>query len=436
MAIKKIFIKSVFLVVILISILVLSVKLLFDFREIKSFEYSIAEGAGVVIRLDADRIFRKVAVNAITHPGYYLKDDNDSIQDELDEYGIKIPGNVFIYSLEQYPGSYYLCLPVENATKAGEFIKHFLRSDNLISDRGVLKCVSGDSTLEAAVKRNRMILAYHVENQLHGPSASEMLKSKFRSLKSDPFLWELKDHEADLLIMGANEFHEINFENGLISWKGRVSDRSPTESINALKEFGERKQGSVRKLLTHITEVVLGNDDAVALNSLFDQDIQDLDVYINGTTFKTIDFNQTEISNLSANSQQPEPKIKMPAIQFMMVTDSSPDTGLVNKDDKYDLMPLFGLKSMNSAKDTILVGNIPEFQIEKFDNDNTLLDIDIDFDSWSDSVDLPINALLLKYISRLDFEVIRESKMYQVSGVIQMDNKDINSFVVLQDVVE
>ncbi|MCX2743090.1 hypothetical protein OO013_04395 [Mangrovivirga sp. M17] len=429
--------RLVSLVVLILIVLVLCIKLLFDFRKIKSFETAIAKDAGVIIRLNTDKIFRKVTVNAILHPGYYLSsDDPDSLQDQLSDHGILLPGNVFIFSLEQYPGSYYMNLPYEDHDKASAFVKKLIKTDTLIPYEGILSGVSEDGTLQAALKNNRFIIAYHVENQLHGPSAAEMFDEEYLDLNSDPVLQAVKKSRADLLIYGEKERHEINFNNGEITWKGTMMTRATTEAFSAIKDIGQRKQGSIRKLLTHITGVVIGNDDAVALNKLFEKDIHDLDIYIGGTTRLLTEKSENNFSELNGFSSLSNDYRVLPAIQFRMISSDKHDTTFIDEEDKYDFIPLFRLDPLKPYSDTVLLSNMPELQVEKFEVNNKFLDLNIDFDSWSDSVDLPVGENLFDDLSYLNFEIIKESDQYYLSGHIRMDNKSINSFVILQDLVE
>ncbi|QCK16793.1 hypothetical protein DCC35_19675 [Mangrovivirga cuniculi] len=418
-------------------VLVLCVKLLFDFRRIKSFETAIAKDAGVIIRLNTDKIFRKVTLNAVLHPKYYLSsDDPDSLQDQLSDHGILLPGNVFIFSLEKYPGSYYMNLPYEDHDKASVFVKKLIKADTLIPYEGVLSGVSEDGTLQAALKNKRFIIAYHVQNQVRGPSAAEMFDVEYMNLNDDSKLQAIKRFNSDLLIFGENEHHEINFNNGEITWKGTVISRATAEAFSTIRDVGQRKKGSIRKLLTHITGEVMGNDDAVALNSLFEKNIHDIDIRVGGTIEVSDYKTNTKPAVMSNEFSSSENTSLMPAIQVRMISDGQVDTTLVDEEDEYDLFPLLGLDPLEPFSDTIHVSNMPEMQMERFNANNNFFDLDIDFDSWSDSVDLPVRKNLFKDLSYLDFEVVKESNQYYLTGTIKMDNNSINSFVILQDLVE
>ena len=74
----------------------------FKYRQIQANNVSIPVSTNALLKINVDELYKTIAVSYIKHPNQYSGADKKGIKEKVNDLktGLKIPANVYIYSLK------------------------------------------------------------------------------------------------------------------------------------------------------------------------------------------------------------------------------------------------------------------------------------------------------------------------------------------------
>ena len=114
-------------VVIILSLLIFFLGT-FKYRQYKANGVSIPKNATSLVKLNVDEIYKSIAANLISNPGYYFKSDtNKSTKPKFEDFdhGLKIPASIYLYTLKNQPKTAFFS---RFEIKELDHFEHFLLS--------------------------------------------------------------------------------------------------------------------------------------------------------------------------------------------------------------------------------------------------------------------------------------------------------------------
>ncbi|MFD2288438.1 hypothetical protein GJU39_04065 [Pedobacter petrophilus] len=126
--------------VIILSLLIFFVAL-FKYRQYQANQVSIPRNAVSVLKISVDEVFKSLAANLISNPGFYLK-SNDKQKPTTGRSklasGLKIPASIYFYFLQNQPKTaVFTRLEIKSLIDFESFIKHTLGFKILKKQNGI-----------------------------------------------------------------------------------------------------------------------------------------------------------------------------------------------------------------------------------------------------------------------------------------------------------
>lgn len=126
-------------------------------RDIKSYDNTIPDQAKTVLKIRIDQLIRNSIIENILDPAeWFRKRDSTIISiSERKGSGISIPANLFIFNLEEIPGSWFTILTIKDDELASQFLQDRMKMTKTDSSY-----YTNNRNLEAAMVKNRLLIGY------------------------------------------------------------------------------------------------------------------------------------------------------------------------------------------------------------------------------------------------------------------------------------
>lgn len=225
--------------VVLISLLIFFVGT-FKYRQFKASQISIPKNTTALIKISVDEMYKSLALNMITHPGFYLKSDlkKDSLSKiNKFDHGLKIPSSIYLYTIRDQPTTaLFSRLIIDDFKKFELFIKNTLKLQ-LSKKDGLNHGKSNLGNLEVLYNGDNAAIVFSNEAGKYVASLTEILNQKNQiALKGSKFKFiaQSTDHIA---FYSLTNNASINFEKGLLKFNNEFL----SEAIVPQKKPAHRK---------------------------------------------------------------------------------------------------------------------------------------------------------------------------------------------------
>lgn len=207
--------------VILLSLLIFFVGT-FKYRQYKASQILIPKNTTTLIKISVDEMYKSLALNMITHPGFYLKPDlkKDSLsKTNKFDHGLKIPSSIYLYTIQDQPTTaLFSRLIIDDFNKFELFIKNTLKLQ-LSKKDGLNHGKSKLGNLAVLYNADNAAIVFSNEAGKYVATLTEILNQKNQiQLEKSKFKYisQSTDHIA---FYNIKNNASINFEKGLLKFE-------------------------------------------------------------------------------------------------------------------------------------------------------------------------------------------------------------------------
>lgn len=202
----------------------------FKYRQYSANQVSIPKNTSSIIKISIDEIYKSLAFNMISNPGFYLKSDlkkNTETKISKFDHGLKIPASIYFYTIKNQPKT---AIFSRFEIKKLYLFEHFLLStlhmviDNSEKDGIYSKSENGN----IAVYYNRKYAAIVISNEVANfeQALKDILNQKdFEKIDKHKF-GELKNSTEHLSFADGAQFATLNFNSGAINFNNELTSKS------------------------------------------------------------------------------------------------------------------------------------------------------------------------------------------------------------------
>jgi len=414
-----------------------------------SYENAIHGDAGLIIKIDRNQLIRKIGLNTLSNPGYYFKaDEKDSLEiddKEGRDNGFDTRANVFIFSLNEEPLTFYTNFEVTDSAALKTFLddKFGMRSfeDSESSSIGM----SSDKRLLAAFTRRRLVLSYAVEKRHNLKIIGQILQKKGMLNTDDSRISRFKDFKDDVVFLNNEVAGSLNFNDGVVNLSASlnkmggysISDQSRVAAVDTLCSIHLALAGNF--LPDHFKPFTV-NDIRIPLDSIMGTYQGYLEFKMAGkvTQADTIvtyeyddNFEKIEVKTLQEK--------EVPGLSLMMKANAAEMQQLLSyrnivKENEInrDIFPLMKL-NFKTEENTVRISNNEIKHLSPISDSDNVFFLFSDFSKLRSESGIPIPEELLKDLRKLEIYGSRVGDKIKVEGKLVLDNKDINALMQLMD---
>jgi len=211
-----------------------------EVRKYKSYQHRIHTDAAFIVKIDADKLYRTLAIDYLGNSSHYRNKKGEAINSGLD-----IPANIFIYTVHSKSLQTYFCsFPVADTTALKAFIRKELGIAQLKNTGKYLKGTSANGQITVAFNSHTFAAGYSFKKENINDILEDLLNGQNLLTDKDPKLEKLKALNAHLAYVsegytGTGEFKDGSIHlQGDFNFKGlnvdgkvfnhRVFDKNPT----------------------------------------------------------------------------------------------------------------------------------------------------------------------------------------------------------------
>lgn len=207
-----------------ILLLLLVVYGYFSWRKYNAFKDAVHADAALIIKIDADQLYFKLAMDYLGNPSYYNEQAKKST-----ESGLNIPAQVFIYTVKSKSAQAYFCtLPVADL----QALKIFLRKKmGITAFRDMGRYVSGtsaDGRLTVAYNAHTFTAGYALNKENVADIIVDLLERKNLLSDQDPRMTRLKALDQDLAYIAGAHTGTGEFRDGSLHIEGDFNLKGTT----------------------------------------------------------------------------------------------------------------------------------------------------------------------------------------------------------------
>jgi len=198
----------------------------FKYRQIQANKISIPTSATALLKINVDELYKTIAISYIKHPNQYTGGDKKGIKDKIEDLktGLKIPANIYIYTLaEKAKTTFFSSLEITDTLAFNRFIEKNTFLPLMKKESGFFQ--SKDSTISILFNKSNAVLAFSPQKEqvktvltdiLNKKNIVKIGESKFNNLVN------LTDH---LVFQDSNNLCKISFTDGKISFSNEFINK-------------------------------------------------------------------------------------------------------------------------------------------------------------------------------------------------------------------
>jgi len=191
----------------------------FKYRQIQANNISIPDSTNALLKINVDELYKTIAVSYVKHPSQYSGADKKGIKEKVDDLntGLKIPANIYIYSLNgKAKTTFFSTFEIADTLAFHRFIQKKSALPLIKKDRNFFQ--SKDSTFCVLFNKTTAALAYTPQKEqlkivlqaiLDKKNMVKLGDSQFKRLAS------LSDHVS---FQNTENYSKINFTDGKINF--------------------------------------------------------------------------------------------------------------------------------------------------------------------------------------------------------------------------
>ncbi|TCD08529.1 hypothetical protein EZ449_11840 [Pedobacter frigidisoli] len=421
----------------------------FKYRQYQANEVSIPKNATSLVKISIDEIYKSLAANMISNPGFYFQLDKKATAENKEnkfDTGLKIPASIYCYTIEGKPKTaIFSRLAISDFQEFSNFIRNTLKL-NITKASGLnlaqnnlknFTILFNDEYAAIVITAQRDEFETVLKDILNERNFIKVGDSKFNVIKKST------DH---LAFIDKDNKGYINFENGEINFDNEFLSKT---IIPAKKPFYRKfNTESAVSFWLNANFAKADNKTYKLKNASLERDSL-LKYYKGYLDFEWINTTQQTDSVITYEYNDDFEKVEKISLQkravpkFILNISADAvglknylnqkniikqDTALVNK----AVFPLYKVFVGGDTKQLTLSTK----KYDKTDKNNLpsndFLSINIDFIKVNKQISLPFFTNSFKSLSRLDIKgkVIENGKI-KVDGKLELVNKDINSLYQL-----
>lgn len=194
------------------------------YRQKQSYQQYIPGKTSALFRINVDGMLCSIIGNAVLNPSYYFRSEKEANErnSALKNMGIRIPANIFFFSVEPYEETFFSVFKISNLNEFKQYIKGTFKATIATTDSVVFKGASADGRLCFMFTKEQVALSvsasktkpFHILNNL-------IQKHDLISVENSPFYPAIKA-EDELVYVSKGTIVKAKFEKGAFSLKGDI----------------------------------------------------------------------------------------------------------------------------------------------------------------------------------------------------------------------
>ena len=198
----------------------------FKYRQIQANNVSIPVSTDALLKINVDELYKTIAVSYVKHPSQYSGADKKGIKEKVDDLntGLKIPANIYIYSLNRKAKTtFFSTFEIADTLAFNRFIqkKSFLpltkKDSNFFQSK--------DSTIYILFNKTTVAFAYTPQKEQVKTTLVEILNRKNMIKVGESRFKQLVNHSDHISFQNTGNFSKINFTDGKISFSNEFINK-------------------------------------------------------------------------------------------------------------------------------------------------------------------------------------------------------------------
>lgn len=175
--------------------------------------------AELIIKVDTDRLYSTLVMDYLSNPSYYQNKSIDSI-----ESGLKIPAQVFVYTVKSKSDQTYFCtLPVADTVLLKSFIKQKLGITTVKNMGQYITGSSSNGQLRIAYNTHTFVAGYSLSGENVADVIADLLNKRNLLPNNDQKLIKLKALKSHLAYVFKDCSGTGDFKDGQLHLEGSFS---------------------------------------------------------------------------------------------------------------------------------------------------------------------------------------------------------------------
>ena len=188
-------------------------------RKYNAYKNTIHADAQFIIKVDADQLYRSLAMDYLSNLSYYRGNHVKSI-----ESGLSIPAQIFVYTVKSKSAHTYFCaLPVADTLLLRTFLRQKMGITALKNAGQYVIGKSTDGRLTTAFNANTFALGYSFKRENTEDILADLVSKKKMLSDKDPKLVTLKTLKSHLAYVFDDYTGIGDFKDGLLHIEGNFN---------------------------------------------------------------------------------------------------------------------------------------------------------------------------------------------------------------------
>ncbi|KQR70517.1 hypothetical protein [Pedobacter sp. Leaf176] len=435
--------------VIIISLLIFFVGA-FKYRQYRANQVLIPSNAGSLVKISVDELYKSLAVNMITHPGYYFKSDTKTKKktwfDGLD-HGLQIPANLYLFTIKNQPKTaLFSRLEIKNLNAFEVFLENILHFNVEKKPGGLSYAKSKFGNIAISYNSRNAAIVFTNEHADFDLLLAGILSQKnFIELRKSAFNL-VRKATNHIVFSDGGHFATLNFDNGSINTNDELISETIVPAPKPFHRIFKRESaisfwlnadfkttpGQTLKLKNtsleqdSLTKYYKGYVDFEWINTI--QQMDSIITYDYNDDFEKIEkvvMQKRDIPNFIVNIIADGKGLKNYLHQKNVIR---LDSGVINK----TVFPLYKVHVAETDTQLKLSTNENPITIPTNIQSDEFLGLNVYFNKLSKQSNFPSITKYIRNLQKLEIKgKLIEGKKVRITGNLTFRNKEVNSLYQL-----
>ncbi|WP_231465523.1 hypothetical protein [Pedobacter sp. Leaf132] len=423
----------------------------FKYRQYQANHVAIPKNSTSLVKVNVDEIYKSLALNMISNPGFYLKSGtktDQKINFNSLNHGLKIKASVYFYTIQnQSSSAFFSRFSVKDYKEFKSFLKNVLhfKITKATNGLGLAKSKIGNVVILYNEQAAALVITNEIAN--YNLILNDILKEKnFETIKKTKFK-SIIDNHKHICYQNENNFTELNFNNGNVVFTGifnqpkglifKENSNHRSANKNAAVSFWlnanflpalNRRYNFKNTFLESdsLAKYFKGYIDLEWLNTTQQTDsVITYDYNDNFEKVEKITLQAKEIPNLVININADAPGLKNYLNRQNYI---NPDSLTLNK----TIFPLYKIYVGGNTKQLVLSTNKKISTTNTFEKANNFFAMNVDFEQVNKQINQPMLSRYLKDFKKLNAEGKKtEHGKIVIEVQLSLINENINALFQL-----
>ncbi|MDQ0967287.1 hypothetical protein QFZ20_002690 [Flavobacterium sp. W4I14] len=191
----------------------------FKYRQIQANNVSIPVSSNALLKINVDELYKTIAVSYLKHPNQYSGADKKGIKEKVDDLntGLKIPANIYIYSLNgKAKTTFFSGFEIADTLAFNRFIQKKSSLSLIKKDSNFFQ--SKDSTFFILFNKTTVAFAFTPQKEQVKTTLVEILNRKNMIKVGESRFKQLVNLFDHISFQNTENFSKINFNDGKINF--------------------------------------------------------------------------------------------------------------------------------------------------------------------------------------------------------------------------